>query len=62
MPRVDRGLIKWYKPHTDDPAGFVACEACFEDCVLTNQLSNMFVPVPEGLHSEEDTWACDMSL
>ncbi|KAI1211153.1 uncharacterized protein F4807DRAFT_419220 [Annulohypoxylon truncatum] len=52
--------IKWYKPKSGAIPGFVACQACYEDYILTNHFSANFEPAPP--QPEGETWACDMAV
>ncbi|KAI1102709.1 hypothetical protein F4804DRAFT_312299 [Jackrogersella minutella] len=50
--------IQWYKAKSDEIPGFLSCQACHEDQILTNQFSANFEPTPP--QPEGDTWACDV--
>ncbi|KAI1446501.1 hypothetical protein F5Y02DRAFT_407801 [Annulohypoxylon stygium] len=53
--------IKWYRAKADAIPGFVACQACYEDYILTNgNFSIQFEPAPT--QPEGDTWACDIAV
>lgn len=52
--------IKWYSSKSDMIPGFVSCEACYEDYILTNHFSANFEPSkPQPAF---DTWACDIAV
>jgi hypothetical protein len=56
--------IKWYSPGTwvqVDGTTFLACEACYEDSLLTNQFSRYFSPHPKPQPSDA-VWSCDMAM
>ncbi|KAI2470185.1 hypothetical protein F4781DRAFT_391465 [Annulohypoxylon bovei var. microspora] len=52
--------IKWYRAKSDAIPGFVTCQACYEDHILTNDFSANFEPAPP--QPEGDTWACDLAV
>ncbi|KAI1451471.1 hypothetical protein F4805DRAFT_463769 [Annulohypoxylon moriforme] len=52
--------IKWYKARSNAIPGFVSCQACHEDYILTNHFSVNFEPAPS--QPEGDTWACDIAI
>jgi hypothetical protein len=52
---------KWFRPReANDIPGFVLCQACYEDHVLTNSLSAFFEPTQ--LQGANEWWACDMAV
>ncbi|KAI2778332.1 hypothetical protein F4815DRAFT_246432 [Daldinia loculata] len=52
--------IKWYMVRLNDIPGFVSCEACYEDRILTNHFFVNFEPTQ--LQPAEDTWSCDIAV
>jgi hypothetical protein len=53
--------ITWFRTVLDQPAGFLACEACFEDLVVGTTFESNFMAMkrPQGT---EETWSCDICL
>lgn len=47
--------MKWFAPANDVIPGFVCCEACYEDVVLSTNFKLSFVPYPEQ-QSADETW------
>ncbi|KAI0113493.1 hypothetical protein F4814DRAFT_347995 [Daldinia grandis] len=52
--------MKWYMAKLNDIPGFVSCEACYEDRLLTNHFFVNFEPTQS--QPAEDTWSCDMAV
>ncbi|KAI1655993.1 hypothetical protein F4813DRAFT_381825 [Daldinia decipiens] len=52
--------IKWYMARLNDIPGFVSCEDCYEDRILTNHFFVNFEPTQ--LQPAEDTWSCDIAV
>ncbi|KAI1092034.1 hypothetical protein F5B19DRAFT_455988 [Rostrohypoxylon terebratum] len=53
--------VKWYRARSDAIPGFVACGACYEDHILTNDdFATRFEPAPP--QPDGDTWACDIAV
>ncbi|KAI1407724.1 hypothetical protein F5Y13DRAFT_183156 [Hypoxylon sp. FL1857] len=50
---------KWYSAKSNMIPGFVSCEACYEDYILTNRFSTNFEPSKP--QPALDTWACDIA-
>ncbi|KAL7621798.1 hypothetical protein AAE478_007297 [Parahypoxylon ruwenzoriense] len=52
--------IKWYKVKFDEISGFVSCQACYEDHILTSSFAAHLESAPP--QPADDTWACDMAI
>ncbi|KAI5923430.1 hypothetical protein F4810DRAFT_206554 [Camillea tinctor] len=52
--------IKWYAAKSNAIPNFVSCQACYEDCLCTNQFASLFEPSPP--QPAGDTWACDIAM
>ncbi|KAI0851215.1 hypothetical protein F5Y00DRAFT_251833 [Daldinia vernicosa] len=52
--------IKWYMVKLNNIPGFVSCEACYEDRILTNHFFVNFEPTQP--QPAEDTWSCDLAV
>ncbi|KAI1387132.1 uncharacterized protein F4822DRAFT_274985 [Hypoxylon trugodes] len=52
--------VKWYRAKSNAIPGFVTCEACYEDLILTSQLSTNFEPTHP--HPVGETWSCDVAV
>ncbi|KAM3511796.1 hypothetical protein MY11210_004551 [Beauveria gryllotalpidicola] len=53
--------VKYYGMKDDDIPGFIACEACFEDCIADTAFAPQFEPYAK-VQGKEDRWVCDVSI
>ncbi|KAM0670322.1 hypothetical protein ACQRIU_000717 [Beauveria bassiana] len=53
--------VKYYSMKKDDIPGFIACEACFEDCIADTAFAPQFEPYAK-VQGKEDRWICDVSI
>ncbi|KAM3478213.1 hypothetical protein MY8738_006071 [Beauveria namnaoensis] len=53
--------VKYYSMKKDDIPGFIACEACFEDCIADTAFAPQFEPCAK-VQGKEDRWICDVSI
>ncbi|KAJ2979746.1 hypothetical protein NQ176_g3066 [Zarea fungicola] len=52
---------RWYSAKNRNIPGFVACEACFMDCIQGGPLATQFELSPDK-QLEPDVWVCDLSV
>ncbi|KAM3498479.1 hypothetical protein MY10362_008210 [Beauveria mimosiformis] len=53
--------VKYHGMKDDDISGFIACEACFEDCIADTAFAPRFEPYAK-VQGKEDRWICDVSI
>ncbi|KAM3446429.1 hypothetical protein MY3296_009685 [Beauveria thailandica] len=53
--------VKYYGMNEDDIPGFIACEACFEDCIADTAFAPRFEPYAK-VQGKDDRWICDVSI
>ncbi|KAK8142505.1 hypothetical protein G3M48_008682 [Beauveria asiatica] len=53
--------VKYYGMNKDDIPGFIACEACFEDCIADTAFAPRFEPYAK-VQGKDDRWICDVSI
>lgn len=52
---------RWHSAKNRNIPGFVACEACYMDCIQGGPLATHFEPSPDK-QLEPDVWVCDLSV
>ncbi|KAI3324450.1 hypothetical protein HD806DRAFT_522230 [Xylariaceae sp. AK1471] len=53
--------IQWYKARENDIPGFISCQACYEDLVMTNQFAQNF-ELSSQPQPIDAVWVCDMAI
>lgn len=53
---------KWYMPRANSIPGFMVCQACYEDHILSNQFWSIFEPFSNNCYSKDELWTCALSI